>query len=161
MRRLATIREISAIRPIPGADRIVVAQVDGWECVVHKDEFQPGQHIVYIEVDSQLPERPEFEFLRDRKFRVRTIKLRGQVSQGLVLPLSVLPNGTKCYLGDDVTEVLGITKYDPQAQQEALLLSNQPKKPANPIAKFLMRFKWYRRLFAKSKRKGGFPVYNT
>lgn len=157
MRRLATIREISAIRPIPGADRIVVAQVDGWECVVQKDEFQPRQHIVYIEVDSQLPERPEFEFLRDRKFRVRTIKLRGQVSQGLVLPLSVLPNGTKCYLGDDVTEVLGITKYDPQAQQEALLLSNQPKKPANPIAKFLMRFKWYRRLFAKSKRKGGFP----
>lgn len=92
MRKLATIREISNIRPIEGADKIVVAQVDGWECVVQKDEFQIGQHIVYVEVDSVVPKRPEFEFLRPRKFRVRTIKLRGQVSQGLVLPLSILPN---------------------------------------------------------------------
>lgn len=117
MRKLATIREISNIRPIEGADKIVVAQVDGWECVVQKDEFQIGQHIVYIEVDSIVPERPEFEFLRPRKFRVRTIKLRGQVSQGLVLPLSILPNGTGCDLGDDVTDALGIKKYDPEAQQ--------------------------------------------
>ena len=93
MRHLATIREIASLRPIAGADRIEVAQVDGWECVVQKGEFHAGEHIVYIEVDSIVPERPEFEFLRDRKFRVRTIKLRGQVSQGLVLPLSILPNG--------------------------------------------------------------------
>lgn len=155
MRKLATIREISDIRPIEGTDRIVVAQVDGWECVVQKDEFHVGQHIVYVEVDSVVPERPEFEFLRDRKFRVRTIKLRGQVSQGLVLPLSVLPNGTKCDLGDDVTDALGIKKYDPEAQQEALLI--QPKKPKSKFEKFMMRFKWYRKLFMKSKRKGGFP----
>lgn len=155
MRKLATIREISDIRPIEGADRIVVAQVDGWECVVQKDEFHVGQHIVYVEVDSVVPERPEFEFLRDRKFRVRTIKLRGQVSQGLVLPLSVLPNGTKCDLGDDVTDALGIKKYDPEAQQEALLI--QPKKPKSKFEKFMMRFKWYRKLFMKPKRKGGFP----
>ena len=76
MRKLATIREISNIRPIEGADKIVVAQVDGWECVVQKDEFQIGQHIVYIEVDSIVPERPEFEFLRPRKFR---LALRKQV----------------------------------------------------------------------------------
>lgn len=157
MRKLATIREIASIRPIPGADKIEVAQVDGWECVVKKDEFQPGQHIVYVEVDSVMPERPEYEFLRDRKFRVRTIKLRGQVSQGLVLPLSVLPNGAPTDLGYDVTDILGITKYDPQAQQEAQLLTRQPKAPTNPIVKFLMRFRWYRKLFMKPKRKGGFP----
>ena len=110
MRKLASIREISAIHPIPGADRIEVAQVDGWECVVQKGEFQVGQHIVYVEVDSIVPDVPEFEFLRPRKFRVRTIKLRGQVSQGLVLPLSILPDGAPCDLGDDVTEVLHITK---------------------------------------------------
>ena len=75
-RQLASIRRISDIRPIAGADRIVVAQVDGWECVVQKDEFHVGDRVVYIEVDSVVPERPEFEFLRDRKFRVRTIKLR-------------------------------------------------------------------------------------
>jgi len=154
VRQLATIREISAIRPIEGADRIVVAQVDGWECVVQKDEFHVGDHIVYVEVDSVVPERPEFEFLRDRKFRVRTIKLRGQVSQGLVLPMTILPVG-RYALGSDVTEILGITKYDPQAQQEAMLLQKKP--PQNRFVKFMMRFKWYRKLFAKPKRKGGFP----
>ena len=156
MRQLATIRTIASTRPIQGADRIEVAQVDGWECVVKKGEFEVGQQIVYVEVDSVMPERPEFEFLRDRKFRVRTIKLRGQVSQGLVLPLDILPAGNY-KLGDDVTELLGVTKYDPQAQQEALLLTKQPQIPTNPIVKFLMRFKWYRRLFMKPKRKGGFP----
>lgn len=156
MRQLATIREIASTRPIEGADRIEVAQVDGWECVVQKGSFNVGQRIVYVEVDSVVPERPEFEFLRDRKFRVRTIKLRGQVSQGLVLPLDILPPG-KYNVGDDVTELLGITKYDPQAQQEAMLLTKQPNTPKNPIAKFMMRFKWYRKLFMKPKRKGGFP----
>lgn len=157
MRKLATIREIASLRPILGADKIEVAQVDGWECVVRKDEFREGERIVYIEVDSVVPERPEFEFLRDRKFRVRTIKLRGQVSQGLVLPLSILKDEWKYGLGEDVTDILGITKYDPQAQQEAQLLAKQPKSPKNPIAKFLMRFRWYRRWFLKPKRKGGFP----
>ena len=56
-----------------------------------------------------------------------------------------------------MTELLGVTKYDPQAQQEALLLTKQPKTPTNPVVKFLMRFKWYRRMFMKPKRKGGFP----
>lgn len=157
MRQLATIRQIASIRPIKGADRIEVAQVDGWECVVQRGEFWVGERIVYIEVDSIVPERPEFEFLRDRKFRVRTIKLRGQVSQGLVLPLSILPPGTSTNLGADVTDALGIKKYDPEAQQEAALLTRQPEKPKNPIIRFLMRFRWYRKLFVKHKRKGGFP----
>lgn len=155
-RQLASIRRISDIRPISGADRIVVAQVDGWECVVQKGEFQVGDHVVYVEVDSIVPERPEFEFLRDRKFRVRTIKLRGQVSQGLVLPMSILPEGIYAE-GLDVTELLGIKKYDPQAQQEALLMQKQPKEPKNKFVKFMMRFKWYRKFFAKPTRKGGFP----
>lgn len=159
MRQLATIRKIADIRPIPGADRIVVAQVDGWECVVQKDEFRVGQEIVYIEVDSIVPELPQFEFLRDRKFRVRTIKLRGQVSQGLVLPTSILPDPGKYVLGDDVTKVLGIKKYDPEAQQEALLMQKQPQKPKSKFAQFMMRFKWYRKMFMKSKRKGGFPEW--
>jgi len=157
VRHLATIRTISDIRQIEGADRIVVAQIDGWECVVKKDEFQVGDKIVYIEVDSVVPEKPEFEFLRERKFRVRTIKLRGQISQGLVLPLSVLPDNVPQTVGSDVTEVLGITKYDPQAQQEATLVRNMPRQ--NKFARFMMRFKWYRKFFAKSKRKGGFPEW--
>ncbi len=159
-RQLASIRRISDIRPIPGADRIVVAQVDGWECVVQKDEFHVDDLVVYVEVDSVVPERPEFEFLRNRKFRVRTIKLRGQVSQGLVLPLSILPPGNYAD-GMDVTDIMGITKYDPQAQQEAILLQRQPKMPQGRFAKFMMRFKWYRKLFMKPKRRGGFPDWIT
>ena len=158
VRKLATIRTISDIRPIAGADRIEVAQVDGWECVVQKNEFHVGDTVVYIEIDSVLPERPEFEFLRERKFRVRTIKLRGQVSQGLVLPLSILPKGKSYELGDDVTDVLGIVKYDPEAQDEMQLLRVQKQqKPKNKFVKFMMQFKWYRKFFAKPKRKGGFP----
>lgn len=159
MRQLATIREVAAIRPIADADKIEVAQIDGWECVVQKGEFHPGDKVVYIEVDSIVPERPEFEFLRDRKFRVRTIKLRGQVSQGLVLPLSVLPPKTKTDVGTDVTDIMGVQKYDPQAQQEEKLLQN--KKPKSRFTRFMMRFKWYRKLFAKPKHKGGFPNWIT
>ena len=156
MRKLASVRLISDLRPIQGADRIEVARVDGWECVVKKGEFSIGEQIVYIEIDSILPERPEFEFLRDRKFRVRTIKLRGQVSQGLVLPLSVLPDG-KYAVGDDVTEILGIKKFDPEAESEAQLVQNRPAAPKNRVGKFFVRFGWYRKLFMKPKRKGGFP----
>ena len=156
MRKLATIRTISNIRPIEGADRIVVSQIDGWECVVKKDEFIAGEPIVYIEVDSIVPERPEFEFLRDRKFRIKTIKLRKQISQGLVMPMSILPPG-KYEIGDDVTAVLGIRKHDPQSNQERLLSAQLGLKRKSKIIKWLMRFKWFRRLFANKRKMGGFP----
>lgn len=103
MRKLVTVRTISAIDPIPGADAIEVATVDGWKVVVKKGEYAAGQEVLYFEIDSILPKGvPEFEFLmaRDCKeqpaddgtyvlgHRLRTIKLRGQVSQGLVIPMS-------------------------------------------------------------------------
>lgn len=158
MRKLATIRKISAIRPIPGADRIVVAQIDGWECVVKKDEFSVGEMIVYIEVDSILPERPEFEFMRERKFRVRTIRLRGQISQGLVLPLSVLPCGATLPEGEDVTEMLGIKKYDPQGAQEEEL-AQPAAEEKNPLKRFLLRFGWYRTLSGADDEDTSFPKW--
>lgn len=144
MRHLATIRTISELRPIPNADRIEVAQVDGWECVVAKGEFHTGDTIVYIEVDSVCPEKPEFEFLRERKFRVKTIKLRGQVSQGLVLPISILPEGKKYQVGDDVTEVLGITKYDPQAVEEKSLVQQGKRRR-------------FRNIFGGATKRAKFP----
>lgn len=158
MRKLASVRRIADIRPIEGADKIEVCVVDGWECVVKKDEgFKIGDLIVYIEVDSILPERKEFEFLRDRKFRVHTIKLRKQISQGLVLPLSILPN--KSYReGDDVTNVLNIKKYDPQAEREKAMLEKNTMKTKNIVIKFLLRFKWFRKMYIKP-RKGGFPSW--
>lgn len=66
MRKLASVQKIIDIRPIEGADRIVVANVLGWECVIRKDEFKVGDLIVYIEVDSKVPnDNPKFEFLKD------------------------------------------------------------------------------------------------
>ena len=120
MRKLATVRTVAEILPIKGADMIVLAVVDGWKCVVKKDEFKAGDAAVYCEIDSFLPVKPEFEFLRKSSFkrmgdkegfRLRTVKLRGQISQGLLLPISVLDR--ECEPGEDVTEELGIEKYEP------------------------------------------------
>ena len=65
MRKLATVRRISNIKSIENANAIEVAFVDGWECVCKKNEFKIGDKIVYIEIDSVVPERPEFEFLNN------------------------------------------------------------------------------------------------
>lgn len=90
-RSLAHIEKIEWIRPIEGADKIALCGVLGWQCVIaKKDDFKVDDKIIYVEIDSVMPELPEFEFLRDRKFRVRTIKLRGQISMGLILPITIL-----------------------------------------------------------------------
>lgn len=99
MRKLATIRRVAAILPIPDADAIEVAQVDNWKVVVKKGEHQVDELVVYIEVDSWVPheiapflskgqEPREYEGVKGE--RLRTVKLRGTTSQGLILPLSVL-----------------------------------------------------------------------
>lgn len=157
MRKLASIQKVLEINPIPKADAIEVAKVLGWEVVVKKGEFKVGDNVIYIEIDSIVPDKPEYEFLRDRKFRVRTIKLRGQVSQGLILPLSVLPEG-KHKEFDDVTELLGVKKYDPQGDAEQKLNEEKLASTNNKIHKFLSRYPWYRRIFFKPK-KGGFPKF--
>lgn len=153
-RKLATIQTIGSLEPIAGADKIEKATVMGWECVVKKHEFQVGEKVIYIEVDSVLPDKPEYEFLRDRKFRIRTIKLKGQISQGLILPMSVLPNAN-FKIGDDVTTELGITKYLTPSEQ--IEIAQQYSKKHNIIHKTLMRYKWYRTLMLKRKSDGGFP----
>lgn len=134
-RKLASVRLISDIKLIEGADNIELAIVDGWQCIVKKGEFSPGDFCVYFEIDSFLPIRPEYEFLRKSSykkmgdqegFRLKTIKLRGKISQGLVLAVNVLEGSiTQQYtekfpftleedwLGYDLTEELGVVKYDP------------------------------------------------
>jgi len=158
-RKLASVQQIVAIRSIPNADAIEVATVLGWECVIaKKDGFKIGDRVVYIEIDSILPEKPEYEFLRDRKFRVRTIRLRGQVSQGLVLPIGVLPKRKNGYREDeDVTEIMGVVKYDPQALIEERLAAEQAAREKNRIKKFLSHYSWFRRLFGR--QRGGFPKF--
>ncbi len=124
IRKLASLQRIDDINPIKDVDRIEVAKVGGWQTIVKKDEFKIGDLVVFCEIDCLLPEKPEFEFLRVKHFRIKTQKMRGVVSQGLVLPLSISYDGGENYplsdyieeehlmVGADVTELLGIKKYE-------------------------------------------------
>jgi hypothetical protein len=100
-RNLVKVRRIGALSPIPGADAIEVARVDDWEVVVKRGDFSVGDSCVYMEIDSFLPEgNSAWQFLVDKQpkmfngvkgHKLRTIKLRGQISQGLVMPLHAFP----------------------------------------------------------------------
>ncbi len=122
MRKLATIRRIDALRPITDADAIECAVIGGWTTVVKKDEFKAGELAVYCEIDSWIPHEVA-PFLSKGNFprvynqvkgeRLRTIKLRGQLSQGLLLPLSTLTMvESELFEGLDVSFPLGIVKYE-------------------------------------------------
>jgi RNA ligase (TIGR02306 family) len=113
MRKLASIQRIKALDPIENADAIEKATVLGWQLVVKKGEFQVGELCVYCEIDSLMPDRPEFDFLKPRGMRIRTVRLRGQISQGICFPLNILPLGIAIEEDSDVTEALGIEKYEP------------------------------------------------
>ena len=113
MRKLASIQRIKSLEPIPGADAIEMACVMGWQLVVKKGEFQENDLCVYFEIDSILPERPEFEFMRPRNFRVKTIKLRGQISQGICFPISIVPKDVDIEEGKDLTERLNVKLFEP------------------------------------------------
>lgn len=100
-RKLASVRRIAVIEPIPNADNIECVTVDGWKLVSNKENhFSVGDLVIYMEIDSFLPIRPEFEWMRDRcyknvpglgeGFRVKTIRLKGQISQGLIVPITDL-----------------------------------------------------------------------
>lgn len=121
VRKLASVQYVHDVWPIDGADKIECIGVLGWRCVAKKGEFAVGDLCVYFEIDSFLPIRPEFEFLRSgcyknsellgEGFRLRTQRFRGQISQGLCLPLSILGEG-QWSIGEDVTELLGVRKWE-------------------------------------------------
>lgn len=123
MRKLASVERIWKVEPIEGADRIELVHVLGWQCVANKGQFQPGDLAVYFEIDSFLPIDERFEFLRSSSykntdvmgegFRLRTQKFRGQISQGLVLPLSAFPElDPDTPVGTAVADKLGVKKWE-------------------------------------------------
>jgi len=127
-RKLASVQRVLALEPIPNADAIELARINGWQCVVKKGEFHVGDKGVFLEIDAIPPDTPAFQFLwapktaapdeiveRPAKFRLRTMKLRGALSQGLLLPLSALNvDGEE---GDDLSAALGVEKYEPSVFQ--------------------------------------------
>lgn len=124
MRKLASIRRITDIQPIKDADAIEVATVDGWKVVVKRGEYSVGELAVYTEIDSWIPhelapflskgsEPREYNGVKGE--RLRTVKLRGQISQGLLLSLDSVKDALFFTLpkeGEDVTEALGIQKWE-------------------------------------------------
>jgi len=114
----ASIQKIIDIKPIENADSIEKAYVLGWQVVVKKGEFKPGDLCVFITIDSIVPDKPEFAFLAKEKFRIRTIKLRGELSQGITFPMSILPVDEDSKIpflwheGQDVSETIGVTHYE-------------------------------------------------
>ena len=122
-RKLASVVRVTAVTPIPNADRIELARVAGWQCVVKKSEVRPGELGVYFEIDAVPADSERFSWLwqpkqatapvpRPASFRIRTMTLRGCLSQGLLMPLASL-GLSDVNEGDDLTERLGVTKYEP------------------------------------------------
>jgi RNA ligase (TIGR02306 family) len=131
-RKLVTVQVVDALDPIEGADRIEVASVLGWKIVVQKGLYKVGQMVAFFEIDSFLPILPIFEFLRKSSyrvtkelgegFRIKTCKLRGQISQGLLMPLEEVGvlYADRDQVGRDITEEMRVRKYEPN---QSVLLS--------------------------------------
>ena len=136
-RKLVSIQRIHRIDPIAKADAIECVTIHGWELVAKKGEFAVGDLCCFFEIDSFLPEDPRYEFLKDLKnhqgrkgYRLKTIRLRGQVSQGLALPLCMFPEITNPIEFDEVTDLLNVIKYDNSIAQS----DNKPGLKAGPTA---------------------------
>ena len=120
MRKMASIKTIKNIQNIENSDTLALATIDGWGVVVKRDEYQIGDMVVYCEIDSWIPTeiapfltkgKTPKEYLGVKGERLKTIRLRGTLSQGLILSTNVLK---KDFIQDqDVSEELGITKWEP------------------------------------------------
>ena len=132
MRKLASIRVIDDVLPVENADRLEQVAIGGWRVVVAKGEFHKGDRVVYFEIDAALPaDDARYEFLKERclrkwmcggrlvceVIRIKSIKLRGVISQGLVMPLAAFPEITDTEAGTDVTESLNVKHYDELADE--------------------------------------------
>lgn len=175
-RALAYIQHVTNIRPIDGADNIEQCNVLGWNLICKKGEFHEGDPCVYIEIDSKVPEREEFEFLRAKGFKVKTMKLGkfNCISQGLAMPQSAFKELAGLSEGTDVTDILGI-KYsvqednarksngDHNAKYKSMAARHQ-KIFKKKWARWMMRRSWGRKVmfffFGKKKdNPRGFPSF--
>ena len=159
-RKLATIRRVSSVDDIVGKDRIGLAHIDGWTVIVQKSDIHAGDLVVFCEIDSVLPDAEWCSFLKDH--RIRTMKMAGCLSQGIAFPLTILPveKATKFHEGDDVTELLGVTKWERPDATDINVGGKKP--PMKKFPKWLMRFKWFRQFvykFVDHRASKAFPEF--
>lgn len=143
-RELAYVVAIDEIRNIPNYDRVEYARVGGWRVIVSKaDNLQVGDKCVYFEVDSKCPETDKrFEFLAKRNYKVKTIKMCGVFSQGLLIPIDVFPELKNAEIGTPCTDILGI-KYAVDADNERK--SNKINKDKKYISMAARHQKWFKK----------------
>ena len=185
-RELAYIVTIDEIRPIPNYDRVEHARVGGWWVIVKKDQFQVGEPAIYIEVDSKVPEKEPFMFLEKKHFKVKTQKMCGVVSQGLLMHpsdfgwLITTPmvgifdrdNAIAYNIGDFLTKTLGITyaseednkRKAPSADKYKKMAQRRPDIFKKPWARWMMKREWGKKVmfffYGKAKdKKGGWPSW--
>lgn len=191
IRELAYLVKVEAITPM-NADRLECAHIGGWHCVVGKGEFNVGDPAVYFEIDSQLPEVEPFlsmEFLKSKHFKIKSQKIRGEISQGLLMPVSTFgwemvedcdkvividKEGNSHIVNDEsrfLTKVFGVTYAVPEDNKRK---SNGPDKyksmgarhpklfKTRPI-RWLMRRNWGRKLlyifFGRKKTHNDWPQW--
>lgn len=185
-RELAYVVLIDGIEPIPGYDRVETAIVGGWHIIVQKDQFKIGDPAIYFEIDSRVPKDKEcFAFLEKRNYKIKTLKMCGTISQGLLIHASdfgwdiifdgtktpYIYDGKKAHYADDesrfLTKVLGITYADdednkrkaPSVDKYKKMSQRHPNIFKKPWARWLMKRSWGRKLmfmfFGKKKDKKG------
>lgn len=168
-RALAYIVTVDEIKPIPNYDRVEHARTNGWWCVVKLNELKVGDKAIYFEIDSKVPQDDErFSFLAAKHYKIKTQKMCGVFSQGLLLPIKVFPELEELEVGTDVTDILGVTysvaednirkskSGDPDAKYKTMAQRHR-KLFKKPIVKKIMKHKLGRKImflfFGKKKDK--------
>lgn len=131
--------------PIDGADNIELAHILGWRCVVKKGEFNEGDLCVYFEIDSLLPEKQWSEFMRNKKFKVKTMKFNkfGVISQGLALPINIFPElkeKISITVGMDVTELLEVVHIPDESISKGIALMPNHRNGVSALVDFPTNF---------------------
>lgn len=153
-RKLAHVELVEWILPIPGADNIELCGILGWQCIIaKKDYIRVGDKVCYIEIDSVCPPTPVFSFLEKYKYRIKTQKMRGVISQGLVIPLKSLGLDENLKVGTDLTQQLKITKHLSQTDIEDSKITNVSWWKRTIVHKYLMKYPAYRTFFKKAKNE--------
>ena len=172
-RELAYIVEIAETRKLDGYDNVHYVKINEWWCVA-KNTLNVGDKAIYFEIDSLLPSSDSrFSFMEKKKYRVKTIRICGTISQGLVLPLIDFPEFKNAKVGDFVTDKLGVKLYEsdglqkpqPQSKSDAFTKAMDRHRNffKNPVIQFFMKWSWFRflmkKIFIHKKDKISWPVW--
>jgi RNA ligase (TIGR02306 family) len=167
-RKLASIQTVTELKKHPNADTLELATILGWQIIVKIGQCMVGQPVVYFEIDSILPDAAWTpQIIRDKKFRVKTIRIRDELSQGLIIPIEEIPElaGREFAPGNDVTELLHVSKWEQDLSNVVTAAGNfpavidktdEPRIQSNPE---LLRFANGKEYYATIKLDGSSASY--